>query len=101
MLDAIDTAYLWLCKQRNFSANADIWHLRFHWHNVRQELLKSLHKKDYTFMPLSMVTKANGTTLHLWSSQDALVLKILTMTFSDALALSALCDCLYYLIILI
>jgi hypothetical protein len=90
--DAIDTAYLWLCRQRaNFPANTDIWHLRFHWHNVRQELLKSLHKQDYTFMPLSMVTKANGTTLHLWSSQDALVLKILAMALPDALALSPLC----------
>jgi hypothetical protein len=27
----LDTAYSWLCKQRrNFPANADIWHLRFH-----------------------------------------------------------------------
>jgi hypothetical protein len=36
----LDTAYSWLCKQRrNFPANADIWHLRFHWHTTRANLL--------------------------------------------------------------
>jgi hypothetical protein len=42
-------------------------------------------------MPLSAVTKADGETLHLWSSQDALVLKMLAMALPDALALSSLC----------
>ena len=88
----LDTAYSWLCKQRrNFPANADIWHLRFHWHTIRGELLQTLHKQDYTFLPLSVVTKADGETLHLWSSQDALVLKVLAMALPEALALSSLC----------
>jgi RNA-directed DNA polymerase len=88
----LDTAYSWLCKQRrNFPANADIWHLRFHWHTIRGELLQTLHKQYYTFLPLSVVTKADGETLHLWSSQDALVLKMLAMALPDALALSSLC----------
>ena len=38
-----------------------------------------------------MVTKADGETLHLWSSQDALVLKMLAMALPEALALSSLC----------
>jgi RNA-directed DNA polymerase len=42
-------------------------------------------------MPLSVATKADGETLHLWSSQDALVLKMLAMALSDTLALSSLC----------
>jgi hypothetical protein len=88
----LDIAYSWLCKQRaNFPPNTDIWHLRFHWQTVRQELLKSLHKQDYTFLPLSVVTKADGETLHLWSSQDALVLKMLAMALPEALALSFHC----------
>jgi RNA-directed DNA polymerase len=88
----LDKAYLWLCKQRhNFPANADIWHLRFHWHTIRGELLQTLNKQDYTFKPLSVVTKADGETLHLWSSQDALVLKMLAMALPDALALSPRC----------
>jgi RNA-directed DNA polymerase len=89
---SLDTAYSWLCKQRaHFPANADIWHLRFHWHTIRAQLLQTLNKQDYTFMPLSVVTKADGESLHLWSSQDALVLKMLAMALPDALALSPLC----------
>jgi RNA-directed DNA polymerase len=89
---SLDTAYSWLCKQRaNFPANTDIWHLRFHWHRVRHELLHSLHKQDYTLLPLSVVTKADGESIHLWSSQDALVLKMLAMALPDALALSPHC----------
>jgi RNA-directed DNA polymerase len=88
----LDTAYSWLCKQqRNFPANADIRHLRFHWHTIRGELLQTLNRQDYTFMPLSVVTKADGETLHLCSSQDPLVLKMLAMALPDALALSSLC----------
>jgi RNA-directed DNA polymerase len=88
----LDTAYSWLCKQRrNFPANADIWHLRFHWHTIRGELLQTLNKQDYTLLPLSVVTKADGETLHLWSSQDALVLKMLAMALPAALALSPHC----------
>ena len=88
----LDTAYSWLCKQRrNFPANADIWHLRLHWHTLRGELLQSLNKQDYTFLPLNVVTKADGESLHLWSSQDALVLKMLAMALPEALALSPLC----------
>jgi RNA-directed DNA polymerase len=37
-----------------------------------------------------VVTKADGESIHLWSSQDALVLKMLAMTLTDALALSPL-----------
>jgi RNA-directed DNA polymerase len=88
----LDTAYSWLCKQRrNFPANADIWHLRFHWHRVRQDLLQSLNKQDYTFVLLSVVTKADGESIHLRSSQDAVVLKMLAMALPEALALSSFC----------
>jgi RNA-directed DNA polymerase len=42
----LNTAYSWLCKQRlNFPANADIWHLRFHWHTTRGELLQNSTNK--------------------------------------------------------
>ena len=69
---AIDIAYIWLCKSRgNFPPNADIWHLRFHRSTLRNDLLQSLSDQSYTLMPLSAVTKVNGKTIHLWSSQDA------------------------------
>ncbi|PKI03746.1 reverse transcriptase domain-containing protein [Glaciecola sp. 33A] len=76
-----------MCKQRrNFPAHADSWHLRFHWDTIRSELLQTLNSQNYTFLPLNVVTKANGETLHLWSSQDALVLKMLAIALPDALS---------------
>jgi RNA-directed DNA polymerase len=38
-----------------------------------------------------VVTKADGESIHLWTSQDALVLKMIAMTLPDALALSPFC----------
>jgi hypothetical protein len=38
-----------------------------------------------------VVTKADGESIHLWSSQDALVLNMLVMALPEALALSSLC----------
>jgi RNA-directed DNA polymerase len=65
----LDIARSWLCKQRrNFPANTDIWHLRFNWDTIRGDLLQTLHKQDYTFLPLSVVTKADDESIHLWSS---------------------------------
>jgi hypothetical protein len=37
------------------------------------------------------VTKDDGESIHVWSSQDALVLKMLAMALADALALSPHC----------
>lgn len=89
---AIDTAFIWLCKSRaNFPPNADIWHLRFHWPIIRAQLVKSLNDQSYTMMPLSAVTKASGKTIHLWSSQDALVLKVLATALPCVLGLSSRC----------
>jgi RNA-directed DNA polymerase len=49
--------------------------------------LEALDKLDYTFLPLSVVTKVDGESIHLWSSQNALVLKMLAMALPDTLVL--------------
>jgi RNA-directed DNA polymerase len=74
----IDAAYHWLCQRRaHFPANADIWHLRFHWGKMRAELLRQLADESYRLSPLSAVVTAPGKIVQLWSSIDALVLKVL------------------------
>ncbi len=88
----IDEAYQWLCKQRrNHPDNADIWHLRFHWHAERTRILKSLEQGNYYFSPLQVITKADGSTIHLWRSADALVLKALTIAIAPVLPVSRRC----------
>lgn len=72
-------------------ANADIWHLRFHWPRGRQRLLQSIHNNTFYFQPLQRITKANGEVIHLWSSIDSLVLKLLAETLRDVLPKSRCC----------
>jgi RNA-directed DNA polymerase len=88
-IDKVDTTYSWLCKQRkHFPVNADIWHLRFHWPNERRKLLQSIHDNTFYFEPLQRITKTNGEVIHLWSSIDSLVLKLLAETLQDVLYLN-------------
>ena len=90
--EAIDVAYVWRCKQRkNFTPDADIWHVRFHWNTIRCDLIKELRKQTYQLSPLSRVTKSDGRSIHLWSSLDAIVLKILSTGLQETLGLSHRC----------
>ena len=88
----IDDAYRWLCQQRrNHPDSADIWHLRFHWDTERTRILRSLEQGTYYFSPLQVITKADGSTIHLWCSADALVLKALTTAIAPVLPISRRC----------
>ena len=42
----IDVAYEWLCHQRrHWSADTDVWDLRFHWPTVKQAIQRSLQTR--------------------------------------------------------
>ena len=87
-----DTAYTWLCKQRlNYPANADIWHLSFNWYKEKSTLKNKLLSGGYHFSPLQSITKQDGSTIHLWSSRDALVLKLITLSLTNILPVSTRC----------
>ena len=76
---AIDDVFRWVCTQRrHFPANADIWHLRFHWGSECDRLRSALATGTYRFTPLSVVKKASGECVALWSATDALVIRCLT-----------------------
>ena len=55
----LDNAFHLLIKRRkHFPPNSDIWHLRFHWLDIKPR-----------------IEKADCSTTVLWSSQDALAIK--------------------------
>jgi len=75
-LPQLDNAYHWLCQQRkHFPANADIWHFRFHYPATKLYLLRRINAGTYRFSHQQKIIKANGQVIHLWGSQDALVMK--------------------------
>ena len=87
----IDAAYAWLCNQRSrYPANADSWHLRFHWQAHRSALIARLRSGDYQFSPQQRVC-ANGKHIHLWCAEDALVQKAMAIVLGSALRVSPHC----------
>ena len=62
-----------------------MWHLRFHWQTERQQLIHELSQQAFYFQPQQRVVKAIGETVHLWSSLDSLVLKLLSMHLVNVL----------------
>ncbi|AFP30857.1 reverse transcriptase/maturase family protein [Marinobacter sp. BSs20148] len=92
LIHHVDTAYRWLCQQRkHFPANSDVWDLRFHWAQIRPDLIAQLRGNRYLFSPLQQVIKQDGEYIHLWASQDSIVLKALTLVLADLLPASRLC----------
>lgn len=92
LIEQIDTAYSWVCKQRKHApANADIWHLRFHWAEKRTRLIDALHAGTYHFEPMQLIIKRSGVSVVMWSAQDALVLKAVTMLLENYLPIDRHC----------
>ena len=78
----IDTSFNWLCKQRkHFPVSSDIWHCRYHWHIIKPQILTDLVSNKFNFQPLQKVIKSSGEVIHLWTSIDSLVLKMLSTVF--------------------
>jgi RNA-directed DNA polymerase len=87
-----DESFAWLCKQRkHFPVNSDVWHCQFHWQSIKPKLIRDLTTNRFTFQPLQKVTKSSGEVIHLWTSIDSVVLKLLSMVLSRYLPSSKLC----------
>ncbi|VFS47171.1 hypothetical protein [Budvicia aquatica] len=82
----LESAFTGLChSRRDFPANADIWHLGFHWKHEKERLYRQVNAGQYRFSPLQLIpTRDNGHRV-LWSSPDALILKCLTRILTDML----------------
>lgn len=89
----LSEAYTWLCRQRReYPHNADIWHLRFRWESLMPEFIATLEASRWQLSPLTLVQKANGDTIALWSAADALALKCLTLLLVPLLPVHPLCE---------
>src|ERR1017187_7843604 len=81
----LEAAFDWLCKHRaDYSGNADVWNVRFHWSEIKLQLQRNLLEGDYRFSPLRRV-QAHGECIELWAALDALVLKALAIILNRRL----------------
>jgi RNA-directed DNA polymerase len=72
-------AYQWLCKSRkNHPPVSDIWNLKRTWNSQAETIMGSFRTGAYRFDVQTKLTLSCGEEIALWSSQDALIIKVLT-----------------------
>jgi len=90
--EMLDRAYQWMCERRkDYSANSDVWDVRWKWHDIKPRLRERLVEGGYRFSPLRRVQNRDHETLELWSALDALVLKSIAIVLTKRLSLSDRC----------
>jgi RNA-directed DNA polymerase len=71
----LDQAYAWLCERRlDYSANDDVWDVRWRWEEIRPQLQAQLRAGSYRLGPVRRFHQGDET-IEVWSALDALVLK--------------------------
>jgi RNA-directed DNA polymerase len=91
-INDLDLSFKWLCQQRkNFPANSDVWCFRYSYEINKHDLLDSINQGYYQFSPLQKINTIDNETIHLWSSSDALVMKLLADHLQKLLKLSLSC----------
>ncbi|HEY3987421.1 RNA-directed DNA polymerase [Cedecea sp.] len=70
-------AFDWLCRRRRRAPpDADIWDLRWRWPNIGHVLYRDVVTGSYRLSPMLVHrTKSGQESVAMWSAQDALVLK--------------------------
>lgn len=85
-------AWRWLChSRRNTPANADIWHLRFHWAKQRDEFWQRVQGGQYRLSPMQVNYRRDGDSLAQWCAPDALALKWAALQIQHALPVQPSC----------
>jgi hypothetical protein len=88
----LDLAYSAVClSRRAHPAKSDIWNLRRSWAHDRADVLAALVAGTYRFSPLLRVETAAGEMVDMWSSRDAVVLKLLANHLAELLPRSTSC----------
>lgn len=78
-LDDLENAFAWICEIReDYSANSDIWRLRRDWEEIKPSFLDQLNDGSYPFGLLDRY-EIDGAIISLWSSQDMIALKLITL----------------------
>ena len=79
-------AYNWLCKSRkNHPPDSDIWNFKRTWHNQAEVIIEAFSCGIYQFDVQAKITLSCGETIALWSSKDALIIKVLTGIIQEKL----------------
>jgi len=85
MPDLVD-AFQWIIDLRkDYSANSDIWRLCRDWELIKDGLLSQLNDGFYQFSLMDRY-EFDDAVISLWSSQDMIALKLITLTLERQMA---------------
>ena len=80
-------AYRWLGKRRkNHPCTSDIWDFRRSWTATADSLINCFQRGTYRFGLQQKITLSSGDRVAIWSSRDALVIKVLTYIVQELLS---------------
>jgi RNA-directed DNA polymerase len=80
------SSYHWLKKSRKrFPSSSDIWDFRQIWNKSSANLIESFLRGSYRLDAQKKIYRSGAGTVVLWSSPDALVLKVLTYLIQQIL----------------
>lgn len=83
--EILELAFAWLCKRRGqASHNNDVWILRSRWDETKPQLQRELRVGCYKLSPTRR-WHIEGEVLEVWSAQDALVLKAVSIVLEREL----------------
>ena len=83
---AFSDALTWLkASRKHYPSSADIWDFRRLWDTVSANIIRSFIRGTYQFDAQKKINLSTGETIALWSSPDALVLKVLTFLMQETL----------------
>ena len=79
-------AYEWLCLKRSkHPPSSDVWDFRRNWNEIKEFVIEDFTKGTYKLSVQKKLTLSCGDTIAIWSSRDALVIKVLTAIIQEAL----------------
>ncbi len=79
-------AFQWLFRRRKkHPPSSDIWDFRRGWEDNRESIADMFRKGAYQFDIQKKITLSRGERVAVWSSRDALVLKVLTWIIQEIL----------------
>ncbi len=85
-IDELEQAFKWIKSLRkDYSPNSDIWRLSRDWPQLKDKLLAQLNDGSYTFDLIDRF-EFDDATISLWSSQDMIVLKLVSKALSKRIS---------------
>jgi hypothetical protein len=70
------------CREKD-THNSDIWHVRFYWPKIKEEVRHTLLNGTYQLSPVQVCGNKDGHRLTRWTAIDAIVLKAISIVLTE------------------